>query len=149
MDRKSSMVMVAARLGLGLIFLASGLGKLTGWSGTSGYAASKGVPEALLAGAVALEILGAASLLAGWRTRWGVAALVVFLVPVTAVFHAPWAGQGAEVQLQLVQLLKNLAIAGGLLAVAAAGPGAFSLDARRERASNANAAGGAILRKAG
>jgi putative oxidoreductase len=131
MDRKSSLVMVAARIGLGLIFLGSGLGKLAGWSGTVGYAASKGVPEVLLAGAVALELLGAASLLAGWKTRWGVAALLVFLVPVTALFHAPWSAQGAEVQLQVIQLLKNLSIGGGLLAVAAAGPGAFSIDARR------------------
>jgi putative oxidoreductase len=131
MDRKSSMVMVMARIGLGLIFLASGLGKLAGWSGTVGYAASKGVPELLLAGAVALELLGAASLLAGWKTRWGVAALLIFLAPVTVLFHGPWTAQGAEVQLQVIQFLKNLSIAGGLLGVAAAGPGAFSLDARR------------------
>jgi putative oxidoreductase len=146
MDKKSSMVMVMARVGLGLIFLASGVGKLAGWSGTVGYAASKGVPELLLAGAVALELLGAASLLAGWKTRWGVAALLIFLVPVTALFHGPWTAQGAEVQLQTIQFLKNLSIAGGLLAVAAAGPGAFSLDARREQRSSATA--GATLRKA-
>jgi putative oxidoreductase len=132
-DKKSSMVMVAARVGLGLIFLASGLGKLAGWSGTVGYAASKGVPEVLLAGAVALELFGAASLLLGWKTRWGVVALLVFLVPVTALFHGPWSAQGAEVQLQTIQFLKNLSIAGGLLAVASTGPGAFSVDARRER----------------
>ena len=131
MDRRSSVVMVVARVSLGLIFLASGVGKLAGWSGTVGYAASKGVPEFLLVGAVALELLGAASLLAGWRTRWGVTALIVFLVPVTAVFHGPWTAQGAEVQLQVIQFLKNLSIAGGLLAVAAAGPGAFSVDAWR------------------
>jgi putative oxidoreductase len=131
MDRKSSVVMVVARVSLGLIFLASGVGKLASWSGTVGNAASKGVPEFLLVGAVALELLGAASLVAGWRTRWGVTALLVFLVPVTAVFHGPWTAQGAEVQLQTIQFLKNLSIAGGLLAVAAAGPGALSLDARR------------------
>ncbi len=140
MDRKSSMVMVVARVGLGLIFLASGLGKLAGWSGTVGYAASKGVPEVLLAGAVALELLGAASLLAGWKTRWGVAALLVFLVPVTAVFHGPWTAQGAEVQLQFIQFLKNLSIAGGLLAVAAAGPGLYSLDGRRAHGTKAEPA---------
>jgi putative oxidoreductase len=137
MDKKSSIVMVAARIGLGLVFLGSGLGKLAGWSGTVGYAASKGVPEFLLVGAVALELLGAASLISGWRTRWGVTALIVFLVPVTAVFHAPWTAQGADVQLQVIQLLKNLAIAGGLLAVGAAGPGLFSLDERRAQGAKA------------
>ncbi len=140
MDKKSSMVMVAARIGLGLIFLGSGLGKLADWSGTVGYAASKGVPEILLVGAVALELLGAASLLAGWRTRWGVTALIVFLVPVTVVFHGPWTAQGPEVQLQVIQLLKNLSIAGGLLAVAAAGPGLFSLDERRAQGAKAERA---------
>jgi putative oxidoreductase len=140
MDRKSSIVMVMARIGLGLIFLASGLGKLAGWSGTVGYAASKGVPEVLLAGAVALELLGAASLLTGWKTRWGVAALLAFLVPVTAVFHGPWTAQGAEVQLQVIQFLKNLSIAGGLLAVAAAGPGLYSLDGRRAQGTKAEPA---------
>ncbi len=35
-------------------------------------------------GATALEILGGVSLLAGWKTRWGAAALIAFLVPVTA-----------------------------------------------------------------
>lgn len=138
MEKKSSVVMVVARVGLGLIFLASGLGKLAAWSGTVGYAASKGVPEVLLAGAVALELLGAASLLAGWKTRWGVAALLIFLLPVTALFHAPWMAQGAEVHLQIIQFLKNLSIAGGLLAVAAAGPGAFSLDARRAGVEHAS-----------
>lgn len=104
------------------------------------------MPELLLAGAVVLEILGAASLLAGWKTRWGVAALLVFLVPVTAIFHGPWTAQGAEVQQQVIQFLKNLSIAGGLLAVAAAGPGVYSLDARRERPSRTEQA---TLRSAG
>jgi len=133
MDRKSSAALLAGRFGLGIIFLVSGLGKLVSWSGTAAFAGAKGVPEFLLAGATALEILGALSLLAGWKTRWGVAALVVFLVPVTLVFHDFWAAQGAEVQLQSVQFLKNVAIGGGLLAVLGAGPGAFSVDARRSR----------------
>jgi putative oxidoreductase len=131
MDRKSSAALLAGRLGLGVIFLLSGLGKLASWRGTAAFAATKGVPEILLAGATALEILGALSLIAGWKTRWGIAALVVFLVPVTLVFHGFWAYQGMEAQLQSVQFLKNVAIGGGLLAVLGAGPGAFSVDARR------------------
>ncbi len=133
MDRKSSAALLAGRLGLGIIFLVSGAGKLASWRGTVAYASASGVPGILLAGATALEILGALSLLAGWKTRWGVAALVFFLVPVTLVFHAFWAYQGAEAQLQTVQFLKNVGICGGLLAVLGTGPGAFSVDARRSR----------------
>jgi putative oxidoreductase len=91
------------------------------------------VPAVLLAAATVLEILGAISVLTGWKTRWGAAALVAFLVPVTLVFHNFWAYQGAEAQLQTIQFLKNVSIGGGLLAIFAAGPGALSVDARRSR----------------
>lgn len=135
MDRKSGAALLLGRLGLGAIFVTSGLGKLAAWSGTAAFAASKGVPGALLAGAVALELLGGLSLVAGWKTRWGVAALLVFLAPVTVVFHGFWGAHGADAQLQLIQFLKNLSIAGGLLAVWAAGPGALSVDGRAAAAS--------------
>ncbi len=139
MDKKPGVALLAARVGLGSIFLMSGLGKVANWNGTVAYAGSKGVPEVLLAGAAALAILGGVSVLAGWRTRWGVAALLAFLAPVTVVFHGFWGYQGAEVQPQLIQFLKNLSIAGGLLALGQAGPGAISVDARAARAAAANA----------
>lgn len=120
----------SGRVGLGAIFLLSGVGKLTGWAGTVAYAGSKGVPELLLAGAVALQLAGALSLLAGWKTRWGGAALLAFLVPATLVFHGFWAYPGAEAALQQIQFLKNLSIAGGLLVLLGAGPGALSVDGR-------------------
>jgi len=43
---------------------------------------------------------------------------------------------GMDAQMQVIQVLKNLAILGGLLAVTTRGAGAFSLDARSERASS-------------
>lgn len=63
MDKKSDAALLAGRIGLSITFLVSGLGKLTNWSGTLAYASAKGVPEILLAGATALEIVGAPSLL--------------------------------------------------------------------------------------
>jgi putative oxidoreductase len=130
MDVSQKWIRLIGRLALGAIFLLSVSGKLTNWSGTVAYAATKGVPQVLLAGATALELVGVVLLLAGFKTRWGTAALVVFLVPVTLVFHGFWAVQGAAHQQQLVEFLKNVAIAGGLLVEFVAGPGAFSLDAR-------------------
>jgi putative oxidoreductase len=140
MDKNSGVKLLVARLGVGAIFLVSGVGKLAAWSATAAYAGSKGVPAVLLAAATALEILGAISVLSGWKARWGAAALVVFLVPVTLVFHDFWAYQGAEAQLQTVQFLKNVSIGGGLLAIFAAGPGALSVDARRSRVDTAHGA---------
>jgi len=133
MEKNSGVTLLVARLGLGAIFLISGVGKLAAWSATAAFAGSKGVPTVLLAAATVLELLGAISVLTGWKARWGAAALVAFLVPVTLVFHNFWAYQGAEAQLQTIQFLKNVGIGGGLLAFFVAGPGALSVDARLSR----------------
>lgn len=132
MDKKTGAGLLVARIGIGIIFLASGLGKLAAWSGTAAFAGSRGVPEVLLAVATALELAGAISLLLGWRTRLGAMALLAFLVPVTLVFHAFWAMPAAAAQPEMIQFLKNLSIAGGVVAIFAAGPGALSLDALRD-----------------
>jgi putative oxidoreductase len=78
--------------------------------------------------ATALEIFGAVSLLLGLKARWGALALLVFLVPVTLVFHGFWAAPPDQRQMQMVEFLKNVSIGGGLLIVLGRGAGAFSLD---------------------
>jgi len=88
----------------------------------------------LLAIATALEVLGAISLILGLKARWGAAALLVFLVPVTLVFHNFWAVPAQEQQMEMVNFMKNLSIAGGLLIVLGRGAGAFSVDASRAHA---------------
>lgn len=118
MDPKwAKRVQAAGRVLLAAIFLLSGAGKLAAWKATVAYTAAQGVPAFLLAGATALELGGGLSLLTGYKLRWGTVALLVFLVPVTLVFHNFWAFQGEQQQLQLAMFLKNLAIAGGLLVV--------------------------------
>jgi putative oxidoreductase len=116
------------------IFVVSALGKLAAWRGTVAYAGSKGVPEILLVIATALELLGAISVVVGFRARWGALALLIFLVPVTLVFHNFWAVPAAQQQMEMANFLKNLAIGGGLLIVLGRGAGAFSIDSGRTQA---------------
>lgn len=134
-ERYGSLV---ARGSLAAIFLISGLGKLAGPAGTAAYIASKGLPLPMLFGVLAgvLEIGAGALLLTGVRARYAALALALFLVPVTVIFHNPLGLTGMEAQIQIIQVLKNLAIIGGLLAVTTRGAGALSLDARRDRASS-------------
>jgi putative oxidoreductase len=115
---------------LALIFVVSGWGKITGFAGTAGYIASKGmpVPEAMAAGAIAVELLGGLALLAGFKARWAALALFLFIVPTTLIFHNPSGLSGQDAQNQMIQLLKNLAIMGGMLMVFALGPGRYSVD---------------------
>ncbi len=126
-----------SRLLLSVIFLVSGIGKIPGWEGTSAYMSAKGMPmvPVLLAGAILLEVAGGLSLLLGYRARAGAAALVIFLIPTTLIFHNFWAFEGMDQQTQMFNFLKNLAILGGLVQAMVYGAGAFSLDARlRSRA---------------
>jgi putative oxidoreductase len=134
MDVISKWAQVVGRVALAAIFLVSGFGKLAAWGGTVAYSSSKGVPEILLAIATALELLGAVSVIVGFRARWGALALLIFLVPVTLVFHNFWAVPAAQQQMEMANFLKNLAIAGGLLIVFGRGAGAFSIDNSREAA---------------
>ncbi len=121
------------RILLSLIFLLSGLMKIPGWGDTAAYMAARGMPAApvFLALAIALEMGGGLSVLAGYKARLGAAALIVFTIPTLWIFHNFWAYPLAEQQVQMVMFLKNLAIIGGLLLLAAFGPGPFSYDQRR------------------
>ncbi len=104
--------------------------KVFGWSGTAAYMTARGMPAVplFLAGAVVIEIGGGLSVLLGYRARLGALALIVFTVPTLFVFHNFWSYPPAEQQVQMVMFLKNLALIGGLLMVAALGAGAYSLD---------------------
>ncbi len=119
------------RILLSLIFLFSGLGKLSSWKGTAAYMAAKRMPMVpfFLLGAMVLEIGGGLSVLLGWETRIGSLALILFLLPAALIFHNFWASEGMERQIQMAMFFKNLSIAGGLLLLFYFGPGPFSIGA--------------------
>jgi putative oxidoreductase len=123
---------LAGRILLALLFVISGIGKVTGFSGTSAFMASKGMPmtEVLLVGAIAVELLGGLMLVAGFKARWAALALLLFTIPATIIFHNPAGLDAQAAQGQMIHLLKNLSIMGGMLLVAAFGPGAWSVDRR-------------------
>lgn len=123
---------LAGRTLLALIFVVSGWGKITGFSGTAAYMASKGMPmpEVLLVGAIAVELVGGLMLVAGLKARWAALAIFLFIIPTTIVFHNPSGLDAQAAQGQMIHLMKNLSIMGGMLLVAAFGPGAWSVDRR-------------------
>ncbi len=124
---------LVGRILLGLIFIISGYGKITGFAGTAAYMASKGLPMVgvLLPLTILVELGGGLLIAIGWKARWAAAVIFLFLIPVTLVFHNPAGLDAAQAQQQMVQLLKNLSIMGGMLGLFAFGPGGFSLDAKQ------------------
>jgi putative oxidoreductase len=116
------------------IFLMSGFGKITDWSGTAGYMASKGMPMVplFLTGAILFELGGGLSVLLGFKTGTGALVLAVFLIPATLIFHNFWTLDGMEQQMQMAMFMKNFSILGGLLLLTAFGPGPISIDNRQK-----------------
>ncbi|HXW54995.1 MAG TPA: DoxX family protein [Candidatus Cybelea sp.] len=133
-DSSTSIVPLFGRVLMAVIFLISGLFKIAGYGQIVAYAAAKGLPLAgvAIACAAAVEILGGLAVLVGFRVRIAAWVLFLYLIPTTFVFHRFWAVEGAVRQDNMVHFLKNLAIMGGLLVLAAYGGGAYSVDARAD-----------------
>lgn len=122
-----------ARVMLSFIFVSSGANKVMDWSGTAAYMEGHGMPAVpfFLLMAICFQVGGGLMVLTGFRARLGAAALIVFLIPATLIFHAFWAVPEEEQQQQMIHFMKNLSILGGLLMVAGLGAGGCSFDARR------------------
>jgi putative oxidoreductase len=135
-NSSSSFTPLAGRILMSVLFLVSGFFKLGAYSQMVGYAASKGLPMAGVAVACAavLELAGGLAILIGFQTKIAAWLLFLYLIPTTFYFHNFWAMQGMEQQDNMVHLLKNVAIMGGLVILAANGPGPYSVDHSRAKA---------------
>ena len=125
---QTSLLPAVGRVLMATLFLVSGFGKLMAPAATKGYIAAAGLPlpEVAYLIAVIVELGLGLALLLGYRTRV-VAGLMAAFTAVTAFgFHADFADGN-----QMNHFLKNLAISGGLIYVAAYGAGGFALDALR------------------
>ena len=120
----NSLAALVGRILVALIFLQSGIEKFVYYSMTLGYMTKAGLPfpQVLLVISGVVETACALALIIGWKARPAALALVIWMIPVTLIFHNPAAGQDA-----MIHFMKNVAITGGLLMVLAAGPGSLSL----------------------
>ena len=135
-DSLKTPLVVLARILLAAMFILSGAGKLGNIAGTAGYIASAGLPAASLLGVLAgaLEVVAGVALVVGFKARWAALALGLFTLLASVIFHAYWAMPADQQFVQQLMFMKNLAIAGGMFALAAFGAGPLSFDARRAAA---------------
>ena len=105
------------RILLGGYFLLNAYNHLFKSDILTNYAVSKKVPAAKTAVIISglLLLFGGYSILAGVRITAGVAALVLFLVPVTFSMHAFWKEEGQTRVVEKIQFLKNMALLGAVL----------------------------------
>lgn len=111
------------------IFATSGLAKILDWSGNVQYMSTRHLPfiPVLLAIALVVEVGGSICLLTGWRAREAAFIMFLYLLAVTVLFHNYWAFSGNLAGAQETHFRKNLAIMGGLLIIAAQGPGRWAI----------------------
>ncbi len=132
-DRFQNVFALLARVLLAALFLPAGISKIAGFAGTAAYIASVGLPLSELGAviAVVVEVGGGLALLAGYQTRLVALLMAIFTVVAGVFFHAFWTAAPEQLMVQQIMFMKNIAIAGGFLALTAFGAGALSLDARR------------------
>jgi putative oxidoreductase len=130
MNQGRDLAALAGRVLLALTFVLSGWSKTGHLAGTAGYIASKGLPfpDALAFLAIVIELGVGLALVIGFKARWAAAALALFLVIITPLFHDFWAAAADQAMNQQINFMKNTAILGGMLMVVAFGPGRYSVD---------------------
>jgi putative oxidoreductase len=124
----NDLTLLVSRIFLTVLFLISGFGMISAPAGVAGYFASLSIPSPQLTVwlVIALKFAAGIAVLIGFQTRLAAYALAAFAVGAALVGHLNFADQN-----EMTQLLKDFAIAGGFLALSVAGPGVYSLDARR------------------
>lgn len=133
LDSLRTPLTVAGRILLSLMFVLAGIGKLMDPSGTAAYMGSAGLP-ALAALAVLtglLEVLGGLAVATGFMGRWAALALALFTLMASFIFHRYWSLPADQQMLQQLMFLKNMAVTGGMLVLAALGPGPGSIGSQR------------------
>ena len=119
----ASAALLVGRLFLAALFLLEGWSKLRGYAPAAAYMEQFGVPGQLLPLVIAAEIGGGLCLALGWQARGAAVALAGFCLAAAVLFHGNITDRNP-----LLHFEKDVAIAGGLLVLAASGGGAWSLE---------------------
>jgi putative oxidoreductase len=120
-------VALLGRILMSVIFLRGGYGKLMAPTATMGMFTHYHLPVvgAAYALAVAIELLGGALILIGWKTRLVAPVMAVWCIATALVAHLH-----PDDNMQMINFMKNLCMAGGFLQLAAYGAGRLSVDRR-------------------
>lgn len=105
---------------LAYLFIAEGIGKIATYADVQAYMSDHGVAPALLPLVILTELGGGLLVLFGLKTRWAAIALAGFCLLTALLFHLPSG--------EMIELQKNVAMAGGFLLLARFGPGGWSID---------------------
>ena len=119
----SNSLMLLGRILMTALFIREGAVQLADMPGTMDYMRGFGVSPQLAPLVILAELVGGLLILFGLFTRLAAISLAIFTLLAALFFHRDFSDLDEFIHFQ-----KNLAIAGGFLAVAAVGAGRWSLD---------------------
>ena len=117
--------LLLGRVGLSVIFILAGINKIQNYEGTQAYMSAMGVSPEMLPMVIVLEVIGGLLILLGGFTQLLALAFAGFSVVSALLFHLDLGDQ-----MQFILFFKNIAMAGGFMALAAVGAGNYSLDVK-------------------
>jgi putative oxidoreductase len=123
------LALLAGRMLFSVLFIFSALGHFK--QGTIAYATAKGVPFAsfMVPLSGVMELAGGIMILIGYEARIGAWLIVLFMIPVTFVFHQFWKIKDPmQKQMEMAAFLKNISILGGALILTYFGSGQLSVQ---------------------
>ena len=115
------------RILISSIFLLSGYNKIFNYIGTVSWMEGFGIPGFLLAPTIILEIILPILIIVGYKTQLAAALLAIFSISTGVIFHLD-----LNDQMQTIQLLKNLGLAGGFLFIAVNGPKEWAVETKKK-----------------
>jgi putative oxidoreductase len=125
LTRFSGPLVLVARAMLAYVFIVDGWGAIADYAGTADYMQSSGVDPRLLPLVILTELGGGLLVLIGLKVRWAAIAICGFCLLTALLIH--WRAN------EMIEVQKNVAIAGGYLMLAVFGPGRWSVDGWRGR----------------
>jgi len=132
--------LLLARITMAALFIPGGLHKLLDLASFTGSLQKQGVPFADILAPIgaSVEFFGGLAVLSGFQTSLAALLLMVFTIIATLIAHRFWEFEGTARQMQQTNFFKNLAIAGGFLALSVSGGGRYCVERLWRRGAPAN-----------
>lgn len=127
-----AVIQLLARIALAAIFVSAGWSKLSDYAGTVAYMEAMQVSSSLLPLVIFAELGGGLAILLGFQTRVAALGLAVFSILTAVLFHVG-GSDAAQQYNNSIHFMKNIAMAGGFLALMLLGAGRLSIDHVLER----------------
>ncbi|MDF0698268.1 DoxX family protein [Rhizobium sp. MC63] len=121
--RPADLILLLGRLLLSLIFLHEGLSLAADLAATVDAFEKLGLSAPIAFATIVLQVGAGLCVATGFLSRLGALALALFCLATAVLFHTNFASQN-----ELLHFEKDLAIAGGMFVLVAAGAGSISIS---------------------